>query len=79
MPKEKVKKAFFASASLETAEVLDVHMTAQLLTVSPDTVYDLFKRGELPARKVGRKWISTRSAVLRWIECSSNHGRPTAG
>jgi excisionase family DNA binding protein len=30
-------------------------MTAELLTVSPDTVYDLFKRGELPDRKVGRK------------------------
>ena len=40
------------------------------LTVSPDTVYDVFKRGELPGRKVGRKWITTRNAVLRWIESS---------
>jgi excisionase family DNA binding protein len=38
-----------------TSEVLDVKMAAELLTVSPDTVYDLFKRGELPGRKVGRK------------------------
>lgn len=42
-----------------------------LLTVSPDTVYDLFKKGELPGRKVGRKWLTTRSAVLRWIENSA--------
>jgi excisionase family DNA binding protein len=42
-----------------------------LLTVSPDVVYDLFKKGELPARKVGRKWLTTRSAVLRWIENSA--------
>ena len=28
-------------------------MTAELLTVSTDTVYDLFKKGDLPARKVG--------------------------
>jgi hypothetical protein len=26
-----------------TSEVLDVKMAAELLTVSPDTVYDLFK------------------------------------
>jgi excisionase family DNA binding protein len=38
-----------------TSEVLDVRMAAELLTVSPDTVYDFFKRGELPGRKVGRK------------------------
>jgi excisionase family DNA binding protein len=54
-----------------TSEVLDVRMAAELLTVSPDTVYDLFKRGELPSRKVGRKWITTRNVVLRWIEISS--------
>jgi excisionase family DNA binding protein len=38
-----------------------------------DTVYDLFQRGELPGRKVGRKWLTTRSVVLRWIEHSSEH------
>jgi excisionase family DNA binding protein len=54
-----------------TSEVLDVRMAAELLTVSPDTVYDLFKRGELPGRKVGRKWLTTRNALLRWIESSN--------
>ena len=45
-------------------------MTAQFLTVSPDTVYGLFQSGELPGRKVGRKWVTTKAAVLRWIESS---------
>jgi excisionase family DNA binding protein len=54
-------------------EVLDVGMTAKLLMVSTDTVYDLLKRGELPGRKVGRKWLTTRNAVLRWIESASEH------
>src|SRR5438067_5823118 len=54
-------------------EVLDVAMAAALLTVSTDTVYDLLKRGELPGRKVGRKWLTTRNAVLRWIESASEH------
>jgi excisionase family DNA binding protein len=53
--------------------VLDVGETAKLLLVSTDTVYDLFKRGELPGRKVGRKWLTTRNAVLRWIESASEH------
>ncbi len=39
--------------------------------VSPDTVYDLSQKGELPGRKVGRKWITTKTAVLRWIENTS--------
>lgn len=56
---------------LRNPEVLDVRMAAEVLTVSPDTVYDLLKRGELPGRKVGRKWLTTRSAVLRWIEGSA--------
>jgi excisionase family DNA binding protein len=54
-----------------SAEVLDVHGAATLLMVSVDTVYDLFGSGELPGRKVGRKWITTKSAVLRWIANTS--------
>ena len=54
------------------AEVLDVQGAAALLTVSADTVYDLFAKGELPGRKVGRKWITTKAAVLRWIENTSS-------
>ncbi len=52
-------------------DVLDVHLTAQFLTVSADTVYDLFQRGELPGRKVGRKWLTTKTAVLRWLDEST--------
>jgi excisionase family DNA binding protein len=52
-------------------DVLDVHLTAQLLTVSADTVYDLLQRGDLPGRKVGRKWLTTKTAVLKWLEQSA--------
>jgi excisionase family DNA binding protein len=51
-------------------DILNVQKAAALLTVSADTVYDLFKSGELPGRKVGRKWITTRAALMRWIEGS---------
>lgn len=51
-------------------DVLDVNGMAALLTVSADTIYDLLKSGQLPGRKVGRKWLTTRPAVMRWIEQS---------
>lgn len=34
-------------------EILDVGLTAAFLTVSRDTVYELFQSGQLPGRKVG--------------------------
>ena len=58
-------------------DVLDVHLTAQLLTVSADTVYELLQRGDLPGRKVGRKWLTTKTAVLKWLEQSATP-HPTA-
>jgi|SRR5271156_4522250 len=59
------------TARPRSPDVLDVHGAAALLTVSADTVYDLFAKGELPGRKVGRKWITTKGAVMRWIETSA--------
>jgi len=66
-----------APAAGRWPDVLDVHLTAQLLTVSADTVYDLLQRGDLPGRKVGRKWLTTKTAVLKWLEQSAMP-RPTA-
>ena len=73
MPAKNQKKRRTRLAPIRTSEVLDVKMAAELLTVSADTVYDLFKSGELPGRKVGRKWLTTRNALLRWIENSSEN------
>ena len=70
MPTKTARKRSHPTASARSSEILDVRMAAELLTVSPDTVYELFKNGELPGRKVGRKWITTKAAVLRWVEQS---------
>jgi excisionase family DNA binding protein len=71
MPTRTPRPLVLRSPAAKASEILDVHMTTELLTVSVDTVYDLFKKGELPGRKVGRRWPTTRTAVLRWIEHSS--------
>jgi excisionase family DNA binding protein len=73
MPAKNQKKRRSPLMPTRTSEVLDVKMAAELLSVSPDTVYDLLKGGELPGRKVGRKWLTTRNALLRWIESSSEN------
>jgi excisionase family DNA binding protein len=79
MPQRAPKKPTSRAAAVRTFDVLDVEMTAPLLMVSADTVYDLFKSGELPGRKIGRKWMTTRGAVLRWIERSAaEHTRARA-
>lgn len=70
--KPKQKRTSPAQAPQRVAEVLDVKGTAALLTVGSDTVYALFTSGELPGRKVGRKWITTKTAVLRWIESTAS-------
>ena len=59
-------------------EVLDVHLTAQCLTVSADMVYELFERGDLPGWKVGRTWLLTKAAVLRWLEASTTQSMAAA-
>ena len=51
-------------------DILNVRGIAALLTVSTDTVYELLAFGELPGRKVGRKWLTTRNAVMKWVEQS---------
>jgi excisionase family DNA binding protein len=71
------RKRVPAISAARLPEVLDVHMTAQFLTVSADTVYDLFHRGDLPGRKVGRKWLTTKTAVLRWLEQSTKQSTET--
>jgi hypothetical protein len=52
-------------------EVLDVQATAGILGISTHAVYALFKKGELPGRKVARCWLTTRDSVLRWLKGSS--------
>ncbi|HTV28457.1 MAG TPA: helix-turn-helix domain-containing protein [Xanthobacteraceae bacterium] len=71
MPAKTKRKPATETARPRSPDVLDVHAAAALLTVSADTVYDLFAKGDLPGRKVGRKWITTRAAVMHWIEASA--------
>lgn len=55
---------------------LDVKDVAEKLKVSEDTVYNLFTTGDLPGRKVGRKWTTTEKIFADWFENTSIHSTP---
>jgi hypothetical protein len=42
-----------------------------MLGISTHAGYALFKKGELPGRKVARCWLTTRDFVLHWLKGSS--------
>jgi excisionase family DNA binding protein len=48
-------------------EVLTVVEAAELLSLSPYTVREMARRGEIPAKKVGKEWRFLRQALLDWI------------
>ncbi len=48
-------------------EVLSVEEVADLLGLGRNTVYDAANRGEIPHRRVGRRLIFSRTAVLEWL------------
>ena len=49
-------------ATYTVAEVAD------LLGVCRATVYELLRRGELPARRMGSRWVIARRRFDRWLD-----------
>jgi excisionase family DNA binding protein len=49
------------------AEVLNVEQVAELLGLARNTVYDYAGRGEIPCRRIGRRLLFSRTAVLEWL------------
>ena len=56
-------------------EILNAERAAELLRVSTHTVCALARRGEVPARKVGREWRFSRRALLDWLAGPRGAGR----
>jgi excisionase family DNA binding protein len=60
-------------------EVLTVGEAADLLKLSPYTVRELARRGELPGRKVGRGWRFIRGAIMDLVRTVPIGEQPPAG
>jgi excisionase family DNA binding protein len=52
----------------QTAEVLNVDDVAVLLGLGKNTIYEAANRGEIPHRRVGRRLIFSRTAVMEWLQ-----------
>jgi excisionase family DNA binding protein len=50
---------------LTRADVLTASEASALLGIPRSTLYDLARRGALPARQIGRRWIFRRSLLDR--------------
>lgn len=48
--------------------VLTVEETAAFLRLNPKTVHAAIAAGELPGRKVGRRTLVLRDALLHWLK-----------
>lgn len=57
--------------------VLTVPEVAETLRVSDDAVYRLCQDGDLDARRVGRRWIIPRRAVLAFLGEEDGPGEET--
>lgn len=51
----------------DAADVLDADQVAALLGVNRKTVYEAAGRGDLPSRRLGRRLLFSRIAVLAWL------------
>lgn len=51
-------------------EVLTVAEAAQLLRMSKNALYAAIRRGEIPHRRVGRRILCGRTALLNWLAAS---------
>jgi excisionase family DNA binding protein len=59
-------------------EILDVDGAARVLGVSTRTVYNLARKGEIPAMRVGREWRFARKNLVDWVINSSQADPLTA-
>jgi excisionase family DNA binding protein len=51
----------------ESIEILTADEVAKMLRVDRKTVYEAAQRGELPHRRLGRRLLFERGAVLGWL------------
>jgi len=54
------------------AEWMTVKQVAEYLQMSDDKIYDMVKKGELPAVKIRQQWRFDREALDNWLKSVSN-------
>jgi excisionase family DNA binding protein len=56
-----------AARPLTRTDVLSTSEVAELLGIPRSTVHELARRGDLPARRIGRRWVFLRDRLAAAI------------
>ncbi len=59
-------------SDFEHKDVLTLEEASQLFQVSTKTFLKMLREEDIPARKVGREWRFSRTALLKWIESGNS-------
>lgn len=50
-----------------TKEIMTIEDAGMLLEIPVSTLYKMAQEDRIPARKVGRRWRFSRTALIRWV------------
>jgi excisionase family DNA binding protein len=64
---KKLKTSRWQRIVMMDKKILDVEGAAILLGVSTTTIYNLARKGEIPATRVGREWRFSRTNLIQWV------------
>ena len=59
---------------MESKLILTAEETAKLLGIGMNKIYELLMSGELPSRRIGRKYLVSRIMLENWLNCSTQKG-----
>jgi excisionase family DNA binding protein len=54
--------------AMEKKEVLSAEEAAQFLGLNPDDVRRYARKGMMPARKVGKRWLFHKAHLIEWLK-----------
>ncbi len=66
---ERANRVAAAARQILLPDVLAVEDLAPVLHLRPSAIRALIRRGAIPARKLGRRWLVTRAELLRALSC----------
>jgi excisionase family DNA binding protein len=52
---------------LPRVETYTIHQIASLLDICETLAYDMVRKGEIPAKRLGRRWVVSRARFTAWL------------
>ena len=59
---------------MEEKEVFDVKAAAAFLGLNPDDIRRYARKGLLPARKLGKRWLFHKAHLVEWLKGNQGGG-----